>query len=57
MAARSNVYTFSEIIILVGKLHLKQNSVNKLLATVHGFACPICYNTGYKHHLVTTENQ
>ena len=42
MEARSNVYSFSEIIILVGKLHLKQNSLNKLLATVHGFVCSKC---------------
>ena len=31
-------------------------TVNKLLATVHGFVYKICYNAGYNHHLVTTEN-
>ena len=39
------------------KLHLKQNSMNKLLANEQGFVCPKCYKAGYKHHLVTTENQ
>ena len=38
-------------------MHLKQNSVIKKLTNVHGFVCPICYKAGYKHHLVTTENQ
>ena len=31
-----------------GKLHLKQNSVNKLSVTAQGFVCPKCYNAfGY----------
>ena len=45
------------LLLFWGELHIKQNSVIKLLATVHGLVCPRCYNARYKHHLVTTENQ